>query len=722
MVWRLDRPVLSAQLWRNNALVDGTSASSGAGQRLGVLAHCDPDSGGVVRSWLAVSFVSVDQARENLDNEIAGRDFDTVVDDAQTEWLHQLNRVKIEGGTTEQRKIFRTALYHACAMPHDVSGENVWTDGATHYEDFYVLWDTSRMVLPLHALINPGRLGAMMQSLVEVYRSTGWMPNGRVAGHNGNTRGGTFGDLAIWDAHVKNIQGVDYATAYEALRKNALTPSPDIDTVGRADVDEYAKLGYVPAEFSVSGKFNGGRLQTSRSVEYTLCDSGIAGLAAALGHGADAELFRERTRWWTRSLDPQTQCLRPRRRDGSFVTPFDPDAATSYFYEGSARQYTTAVQHDIDHLMALLGGDTAMVSWLDALFDGGDYNPGNETDLLAPYYYINAGRHDKTVDRVRKVLEKDYRAAPFGLPSPAYGGGSGNDDSGAISAAYVWGAMGLCPNVGQPWYYLGSPIFENVLLRVGQKTFHINAVGTSDQNRYVRSATLNGRPLNRAWLLHQEIVAGGVLRLTMSDKPTGFGATGPRPPRPSTASSAIYGNIGISDDTATQLANFDGTGNSYSAQALAAAGIAPGSTVTANGVTFSWPNVPAGQLDNHAANGQRITTSGSGAISFLGSATHGPSSGTAIVTYSDGTTQSIPLTFSDWTLRRSTASPVAGNTIAAVTDTHRNTPTGAQQMKTYVFATKPVTLASGKHVTSVQLPSDVDTGMLHVFAIGFTAP
>lgn len=722
LVWRLDRPVRSAQVWRDNVILTGSSATSGSGQRLGVLAKCDPGSGGVVHSWLAISFVSVGQARQNLDAEVGGQGFEEVLQEAQLEWSQQLGAVTIEGGTSAQRTIFRTALYHASAMPHDVSGENVWTAGATHYEDFYVLWDIARMVLPLHALIAPDRLGAMLQSLVEVYRSTGWMPNGRIAGHNGNTRGGTFGDLAIWDARVKNITGIDYATAYQALRKNALTPSPDIDTVGRADVAEYAQLGYIPVEFSVSGKFNGGRMQTSRSVEYTLCDNGIAGLADALGNRQDAELFRDRARWWTRSWDPTTRCLRPRKRDGGFVTPFDPDAGTAHFYEGSARQYTTAVQHDVDHLIALLGGDPAMVAWLDAFFDNGRYNPGNETDLLAPYYYIHAGRHDRTVDRMRTVLAQEYAAAPFGLPSPSHGGGSGNDDSGAISAAYLWGAMGLCPNAGQPWYYLGSPIFEHITLRAGGVPFRIDAVGTSDQRRYVRSATLNGQPLRRAWLLHQEIVAGGTLTLQMSDQRGSFGSTGPRPPRSDTVPTALYGNIGVSNDTATTLANLDGTGNSYSAQALAAAGVTPGSKITANSVTFTWPNVTVGQPDNHAANGQRIATSGSGAIAFLGSATNGPSSGTATVTYTDGTKQSIPLAFSDWTLSRSTTSPVPGNTIAKVTGTYRNTPTGAQQMKTYIFATTPAALTSGKHVASVKLPSNVNTGVLHVFAIGFTAP
>jgi putative alpha-1,2-mannosidase len=180
------------------------------------------------------------------------------------------------------------------------------------------------------------------------------------------------------------------------------------------------------------------------------------------------------------------------------------------------------VPHDVRWLIGRFGADSGFTAWLDQLFDSGQYNAGNEHDLLAPYLSLHAGRPDRTADRVRAVLGTAYGSGRDGLP--------GNDDAGALSSWYVWSAMGLYPNAGQPFYYIGSPIFRRVRIDQGPgRTFEIDAPATSAQNRYVRSATLGGKRIGRAWLDHREIARGGRVRLEMGPTPSDW-ATVERPP------------------------------------------------------------------------------------------------------------------------------------------------------------------------------------------------
>jgi predicted alpha-1,2-mannosidase len=189
---------------------------------------------------------------------------------------------------------------------------------------------------------------------------------------------------------------------------------------------------------------------------------------------------------------------------------------TPPFYEGSALEYSTFVPQDVQGLIDRLGGDAAAVAWLDSLFGSGAYDAGNEPDLLAPYLYIHAGRPDRTDEVVRNLMASAYGDGAAGLP--------GNDDSGTLSAWFVWSAIGLFPNAGQPYYYIGSPLFAETRIALPHgRTFRIEAPATSGANRYVAAATLDGRPLQRAWLTHREVAGGGVLRLEMGPTPGGFG-------------------------------------------------------------------------------------------------------------------------------------------------------------------------------------------------------
>jgi len=526
-----DRPFTAFGTWRDNRIEEGTEAASNEG-KIGAYATFDTASNQTIQMKIGVSFISPEKARANILQEIPGWNFDAVRRQAEAAWESVLGQIKIEGGTEDQRKIFYTALYHSHYMPHDLTGENVWWDSnEPHYEDFYAIWDTFRTHFPLLTLIQPERERDMVRSLIDTYVHTGWMPDSRIAGANGMTQGGSNGDVVVADALMKGVTGVDYRKAYEALVKNAEVDSPRPLYEGRA-LSEYKQLGYVSMNYPRSA---------SRTMEYAYDDFCIAQVAKALGHTADSQKYLQRSKNWMNVWSDETHSARPRYADGRWLTPFAaahfyPDKDYSYwdapFYEGSGYIYGTYVPHDAQGLINKLGGDAPFITWLDAFFanpptrdpafNNALYNHNNEPDFLAAFLYIHANRPDRTQERVRRTLATEYTTGRGGLP--------GNDDSGAMSSWYVWGAIGLYPNAGQSFYYICSPLFQRATINLGGgRTFIIEAPETSEINLYVQSAKLNGRALERAWLKHEEIARGGRLVLRMGAKPSAWGRNN-RPP------------------------------------------------------------------------------------------------------------------------------------------------------------------------------------------------
>lgn len=490
--------------------VDGGDQRGNIANRIGLYAGFDPAKGPVTMK-LAVSFVSVEAAKAHLTTEASGN-FDAIRASAAAQWQSALAQIDVSGGTDAQRKQFYSALYRVHTMPHDISGDNPWwTSNEPHYEDFYTLWDTFRGVHPLLTLIQPQRQRDIIRSLLDTYQHTGWLPDARIAGANGLTQGGSNGDVLIADAVVKHLGGFDQNLAYEAIKKDGDIDSPDPLNVGRS-LKTYGTLGYMSLSETRSA---------SRTMEYAYDDFAISEVAAALGHKDDAERFAKRSLNWRNLWDAKTQCIRPRYSDGAWLENFVcgyryPDSTTPWwdgpYYEGSGYQYSTYVPHDVATLIDYTGGKAGFVAWLDRFFVG-DYDQGNEPDILAPYLYSVAGRPDRTADRVRRILSDNYHPTHNGLP--------GNDDAGAMSAWYVWSSIGLYPNAGQPLYYIGSPLFTRSVIRLeGGKTFIVSAPATSEANRYVVGARLNGKAIDRAWLSHDEIGAGGELELDMAAAPS----------------------------------------------------------------------------------------------------------------------------------------------------------------------------------------------------------
>ncbi|HEX8890075.1 MAG TPA: GH92 family glycosyl hydrolase [Pyrinomonadaceae bacterium] len=532
-VAEFDRPFNSHDAWHGRAIEPSATVVTGEKESAGFSVRFDTRQNHVVQMKIAVSFKSIEQARANLTREVGARSFDEVHRRAAASWEDALSKIIVEGGTESERHIFYTALYRSQYMPHELTGENVWWKSAEpHYEDYYCLWDTFRTLHPLLTLIQPLRQRDMVRSLVDTYAHTGWMPDARIAGANGLTQGGSNADVLVADAFVKGLKGIDYRKAYESMVKNAEVDSLRPVYEGR-EVEEYKRLGYLSLRHERS---------VSRTVEYSYDDFCVAEVARGLDKSDAAHKYLQRSENWMNLWDDETQTVRPRHADGTWMTPYSPTKIYSLdsehftwwgapYYEGSGYQYSTYVPHDVQGLINKLGGDTKFIAWLDKFFNkaqatraevDGLYTQGNEPDILAPYLYIHVGRPDRTEERVRYLLAMEYREGRAGLP--------GNDDAGTMSSWYVWNAIGLYPNAGQPFYYIGSPLFRRSRIRVGDnQTFVIEALETSAKNRYVQSATLNGQPLRRAWLRHAEIVHGGKLVLQMSDKPSGW-ARLQRPP------------------------------------------------------------------------------------------------------------------------------------------------------------------------------------------------
>jgi predicted alpha-1,2-mannosidase len=514
---RTGTPAASWGTWLNGRLQPGSkivsaSAKSSSGAWLSFPAR----AGKPVLMKIGISFVSIDQARQNLDAEIPGFDFDATHAAAVEQWDRALGNVELKGASPQQAQIFYTAVYHTMLMPTDRTGENpLWESKEPYYDDYYAIWDIFRTSGPLLTLIAPERETAIVRALVDLYRHEGWLPDARSGNYNGRTQGGSNAEFMITDAYVKGLKGIDWQTALAAEIHDAEVSPDDHFKEGRGGLEDWHTLGYVPVE--------GSDRSGSVHMEYAADDFEIALLAKGLGKTADYKKYLARSGNWKNLWDANfgeggfQGFIRPRHRDGSWLAPFTAmDGCTwggDTFYEGNSWTYSTFVPQDVASLIEISGGPQKFVDRLDSFFKVPmRYDVGNEPGFLAPYLYNWAGRPDKTAEHVRDIIAKSYHAGPEGLP--------GNDDSGAMSSWFVFGQLGIFPNAGQDVYLIGSPAFPEATLHLaGGRDFTIEARNLTPDNIYVTAATLNDKPLDRAWLRHSEIVSGGRLVLVIGNKP-----------------------------------------------------------------------------------------------------------------------------------------------------------------------------------------------------------
>lgn len=851
---RFDRAFQATGTWHDDRLDPGSREASGgtggfshggrpvAGKGAGGYVRFAPGDG-PVNVKVGISYVSREAAEANLAAENPpGRSFDAVREAARRAWRERLGAIRVGGGTDAERTTFYTALYHALLHPNvisDADGRYRGADGRVHTVDrrrhaqygTFSGWDVYRDQVQLLTLLDPRTGSDIAQSLYELARQNNGVWDRWLHGASGtHVMNGDPSPAAL--AGIRAFGGTDFDLkgALKSLVRAATVPTPqDLSPAGkpvlsvgqRPSLDKYLKLHYMP---SVSNAWGG----AAETLEMSGADFAISQLARAAGEKDTADTFAHRAQWWQNNFNvaaaPDGGYIAGRKADGSWVTGFTPDTGNG-FVEGTAAQYTWMVPHDPAGLFAALGGREAALARLDDFFhdaDGGWAFTGNggtkseldnEPSINVPYLYDYAGAPYKTQETVRAAMRQLWSTEPGGIP--------GNDDLGAMSAWYVFSALGMYPQVpSRAELVLASPLFERIEIdRPHGNDISVRATGAAADAPYVRSLKVNGRSSDRPWLPASFVRDGGRLDYTLSATPDHYwGASSPPPSfregeqpyqigvGPTTATLApgdsttigiralsltggtgpevrfrvqtpagvtatpaegtvtdgaqqitltaardaeqgfadvgvtvtsgdssyeqpvaltvaapgtllaAYNSTGVSDDDGDHdEADYDGGGWSYSRQALAAAGLTPGKQATAGGLAFTWPASPAGRPDNASASGQTILLDApAGALSFIGSAVNGNQQTKATVTYTDGTTGTVDLSFTDWTVGGGGGSVQYGNEVVAKT-AYRNV-AGADKdpVATYVFATKPYQAPAGKQIKSVTLPRDTD---LHVFTL-----
>ncbi len=532
-----DVPFLQTATWKGDK-ISGSKTQFDSGEKTGVLVAF-PEKTDTVNLRLGISFISQLKAKNNYELESEGKTFDDIREESLSKWEDEMQKIKVHSDTPDREKrMLYTALYHTMLMPSDRTGENpLWTDPDPYYDDFYALWDTYRTSMPLLAIIEPQRLADMVNSLVNIGKRDGFMPDARSGNSNGRTQGGSNADVVIADACVKGIEGIDYEAALKAMIHDAtVPPGGNEEAEGRGGLREYLTLGYIPHGIARAG---------NRTVEYSLCDFAIAQVARSLGQQEVAERYMKQSESWKNlwrsdyEHDGAKGFIMPRDAHGNWLdsipfghsrlqhptfkyTPLTFEGPwykpwwDMFFYEASAWEYSLSIPHDVAGLIEKCGGPDAFEQRLNTFFEKDYFNVNNEPSFMSPCLYHWIGRPDKSGDRIREIIEKNYSDMPTGLP--------GNDDSGAMSSWLIFNMAGLYPNAGHDYYLIHSPILQSTTFQLPMgRGFTIKAEGLSEENRYITAAYLNGKPYNYSTLRHSDLSKGGELRLVMGREPTEWG-------------------------------------------------------------------------------------------------------------------------------------------------------------------------------------------------------
>jgi len=514
---------------------------------------------------VGISFVSVDAARRNLDAELGGRDFHSVREAARRRWNRMLSTIQVKGGLAADRRTFYSVLYHALISPStfsDVDGRYEGMDGRVHeahgytqYADFSG-WDVYRSQMPLLALIAPQRASDFVKSLLADQRQSGWLPKWSIANSQTEVMTGDPADptiASIWALGARDFQA---RAALAAMIKGATQSgtSANAGYVERQALDDYERLGYVPHEKNgnlVAVGVDAWRRVLSGSqpnsldlawgsagttLEYATDDFAVGRIAAAVGDRRTCRQFVRRSGNWRNVFDRSIGYVRPRFSSGRFVTPYDPNSndplSSQGFAEGDGAQYTWMVPHDPAGLIRALGGRRVAAARLDRFFEqlnAGYSSPhaflGNEPNSNAPWLYDWVGQPFKTQGVVRRTILSLFDSTPGGYP--------GNDDLGQMSAWYVFGALGLYPEIpGADVLALGSPLFPKVTLRLRRGRVSITARHAARGAPFVQRLRLDGRDWGKPWLRVSQLARGGQLAFDLGPAPNrGWGrASSAAPP------------------------------------------------------------------------------------------------------------------------------------------------------------------------------------------------
>ncbi len=500
---------------------------------------------------VGISFVDEEGAKNNLNKEIAAWDFDNVKEAAHKTWNEELSNIEVTTADNTQLNIFYTALYHTRLQPiisSDVDGRYRTMDSQiqkdTTYTNYAIfsLWDTFRSLHPLNTIIAPNENQAMIRSLVRKSDEGGLLPMWELISNYTGCMIGYHAVSAITDSYFKGQRDFDIEKAYEASKKSSSYDTVNISKTipkyvlqGEGNLMPTSKkykntIGFIPADNA-----EGEGESVAKGLEYAYNDGLIALLAKDLGKEDDYARFIELSKNYKNYYDPSAGFMRGKNTDGSWVTPFNPaaykhtDTSKKIYCEGNAWQWAFFAPHDVDGLVELMGGKEAFIQKLDALFSTpyvaakgednldisgliGQYAHGNEPSHLTIYLYNLVGQPHKAQALIDQVLQTLYTSKPGGL--------SGNEDCGQMSAWYVLNSMGFhsyCPGI--PEYAIGRPLFNEVKIKLENgKTFTVRTKNNSAQNKYIQSAMLNGKKLDKMFFSHQDLMNGGVLEIVMTDK------------------------------------------------------------------------------------------------------------------------------------------------------------------------------------------------------------
>jgi predicted alpha-1,2-mannosidase len=491
-------------------------------------AQAPSEDGAVIEMRVGTSFISIEQARENLRREIPVWGFEAVQTKLRSAWNEKLNRVHVEDATEDKRAIVYTALYHALLYPR------IFSEYGRYYSAFddtihtgesytaYSIWDTFRAENSMITLLAPERVPGMITALLQNYKEGGWMPKWPNPSYT-NIMIGTHADSLVAEALVKGFTGFDRNTAWDAVYKDAMSP-PDGDTTrrwldrephtpyeARGGLTYYKQLGYIPTDKTDEA--------ASRTIEDSYDDWCVAQVAKILGKQKDYEFFLRRSLNYQHLYNPGLGLMNGKTSDGNWApiggTRDNPgNRSISGWTEGDAWVYTWGGLHDLGGLVDLMGGADKYNAKLDQHFSGGHNKHSNEPSHHYGYLYDYSGQPWKTQAKIREIAKAEYANQPSGI--------DGDDDCGQMSAWFLFTAMGFYPvNPASAEYMIGSPMFSKFSLRLGNgKTFTVVSKNSGDQNVYIQSATLNGKPLNKPVVTYNDIMQGSTLEFVMGPTPS----------------------------------------------------------------------------------------------------------------------------------------------------------------------------------------------------------
>ncbi len=488
-----------------------------AGDDIGAYFTFDTRPGEQIEVQIGVSFVSIENARLNLQQEQQEKDFQQIRQEARDRWHEDLSRILVEGGSEDRKKVFYTALYHVLIHPNilqDVNGEypamesdRILTSRGNRYTVFS-LWDTYRNVHQLLTLVYPERQIEMVRSMLDMYREHGWLPKWELYGRETLTMEGDPAMPVITDTWLKGLRDFDIELAYEAMYKSATLPGAE--NLMRPDNDDYLEKGFVPLRAPYDNS-------VSHALEYYIADYALSLLSDALGRKKEADYFRKRSLQYKQYYCKEYGTFRPLLPDGNFYAPFDPRLGENFepnpgFHEGNAWNYTFYVPHDVQGLARLMGGKKSFIDKLQQVFDKGLYDPANEPDIAyAHLFSYFKGEEWRTQKEIRRLLDTHFTTAPDGIP--------GNEDTGTMSSWAIFNMIGFYPDCpGKPEYTLVTPVFDKVTIRLDPRWYKrehlvVQCIRAHPEQIYIDRVRLHGKDYGKFRISHQELVDAGTLQI-----------------------------------------------------------------------------------------------------------------------------------------------------------------------------------------------------------------